>query len=60
MKAMAAEGLGFVPVPSVVAKEAVSHYGFRIIGASEDCRQRKLTNPAVVAITSNARRDLFR
>ncbi|MBI5819074.1 MAG: LysR family transcriptional regulator [Verrucomicrobia bacterium] len=67
MKAMAAEGLGFVPVPSVVAKEAVSHYGFRIIGASEDCRQqfyaitqdRKLTNPAVVAITSSARKVLF-
>jgi len=67
MIAMAAEGLGFVPVPSLVAKEAVSHYGFRIIGAAENCRQqfyaitpeRKLTHPAVIAITSTAKRVLF-
>ena len=67
MKAMAAEGLGVVPLPTLVAKEAVTRYGFQTIGATADCQQqfyaitadRKLTNPAVVAITASARRTLF-
>ena len=57
------DGLGFFAVPSLVVKEAVARYGFQIIGRTEDCRQqfyaisaeRKLTNPAVLAITSQAR-----
>ena len=62
MKIAAVEGLGFFPLPTLVVKEAVVRYGFQIIGRTEDCRQqfyaisaeRKLTHPAVLAITSQA------
>lgn len=68
MNAMASEGLGFLPVPSLVAKAAVHRYGLQIVGATQQCRQqfyaitpeRKLINPAVVVITANAHRTLFR
>jgi LysR family transcriptional activator of nhaA len=64
---LALQGLGFMSVPSIVAKEVVRRYGFRLIGRTEECRQqfyaitaeRKLTHPAVVAITSAARQRLF-
>jgi len=54
-------------VPSVVAKEVVRRYGFGLIGRTKECQQqfyaitaeRKLTHPAVLAITSAARRGLF-
>lgn len=63
MKVAAVDGLGFFALPTLVAKEAVARYGFQIIGRTEDCRQqfyaisaeRKLTHPAVLAITSQAR-----
>ena len=62
MKVAAADGLGFFAVPTLVVKEAVERYGFQIIGRAEGCRQqfhaisaeRKLTHPAVLAITANA------
>ena len=63
MKVAAVDGLGFFAVPTLVVKEAVTRYGFQIIGRTEECRQRfhaisaerKLTHPAVLAITSQAR-----
>ncbi len=63
MKVAAVDGLGFFAVPSLVVNEAVARYAFQIIGRTEECRQhfyaisaeRKLTHPAVLAITSNAR-----
>lgn len=63
MKVAALDGLGFFALPTLVVKEAVACYGFQVIGRIEDCRQqfyaisveRKLTHPAVVAITSRAR-----
>lgn len=63
MKVAAVDGLGFFALPTLVVKEAVVRYGFQIIGRTEECRQqfyaisaeRKLTHPAVVAITSKAR-----
>jgi LysR family transcriptional regulator, transcriptional activator of nhaA len=63
MKVMAAEGRGFIVLPSVVANEAVRRYGFRVIGTADKCQiqfhavtaERRLTHPAVVAITSTAR-----
>lgn len=67
MKVAAVDGLGFFALPTLVVKEAVACYGFQIIGRTEDCRQqfyaisaeRKLTHPAVLAITSNARAALL-
>ena len=63
MKVAAVDGLGFFALPTLVVKEAVACYGFQIVGRTEECRQqfhaisaeRKLTHPAVLAITSQAR-----
>ena len=63
MKVAAVDGLGFFALPTLVMPEAAASYDFQIIGRTEDCRQqfyaisaeRKLTHPAVLAITSQAR-----
>jgi LysR family transcriptional activator of nhaA len=59
MKVMASDGRGFIPVPSVVAEEAVDRFSLRIIGATEKCRDqffaitadRRITHPAVATLT---------
>ena len=66
MKVAAVDGLGFFALPTLVMSETVASYDFQFIGRTEDCRQqfyaisaeRKLTHPAVLAITSKARRAL--
>lgn len=63
MKVAAADGLGFFALPTLVMQEAVASHNFQFIGRPQDCRQqfyaisaeRKLTHPAVLAITSQAR-----
>ena len=63
---LALHGLGFMVVPTIVVEEISDSFG--IIGRTEECQQqfyaitpeRKLTHPAVAAITSDARRRLFR
>ncbi|MCU0784423.1 MAG: transcriptional activator NhaR [Verrucomicrobia bacterium] len=63
MKVMAAEGRGFIALPSVAVKDAVGHYGFQAIGRTEKCRvqfhaitaERRIAHPAVALITSQAR-----
>jgi LysR family transcriptional regulator, transcriptional activator of nhaA len=60
-------GLGFIPVATLVAKEAATRFGFGVIGRTDACRQRfyaitperRLTHPIVTAITSGARKRLF-
>ena len=67
MKVAAADGLGCFPLPTVAVAEAVARYGFQVVGRARGCAvqfyaisaERKLTHPAVVAITSTARRALF-
>jgi LysR family transcriptional regulator, transcriptional activator of nhaA len=67
MKVAALDGLGFFPLPSLAAPEAVSRYGFEVVGQARECREqfyaisaeRKVTHPAVVAITTGARPRLF-
>jgi LysR family transcriptional regulator, transcriptional activator of nhaA len=52
-------GLGFIPVATLVAKEAATRFGFGVVGRTDACRQRfyaitperKLTHPVVTAIT---------
>lgn len=64
---LALHGLGFMSVPTIVVKETVKRFGFRVVGHTEECQQqfyaitpeRKLTHPAVTAITSDARERLF-
>lgn len=66
MKVVAAEGSGFIVLPSAVAEGAVRRYGFRIIGVAEACRvqfhaitaERRLVHPAVVVLTGQAQRHL--
>ena len=66
MKVMAADGRGFIAVPSLVAKEAVAHYQFGTIGRADGCRlqfhaitaERRIAHPAVARITDKARATL--
>jgi LysR family transcriptional activator of nhaA len=63
MKVAAVDGLGFFILPTLVMQEAAASYDFQSIGCTEACRQqfyaisaeRKVTHPAVLAITSQAR-----
>ena len=63
MKVMAAEGRGFIALPSWAVNDALEHYNFRTIGRTEKCRvqfhaitaERRIAHPAVVQITSQAR-----
>ncbi|MDD3178823.1 MAG: transcriptional activator NhaR [Opitutaceae bacterium] len=67
MKVMAANGEGFVPIPTVVVREAVSRYGLRVIGATDRCRdefyaitaERKITHPLVSLVTEKAQKLTF-
>jgi LysR family transcriptional activator of nhaA len=67
MKVAAADGLGCFPLPTVAVNEAVTRYRFETVGPAKGCvvqfyaitAERKLTHPAVVAITSHARGELF-
>jgi LysR family transcriptional activator of nhaA len=62
MKVMAAEGMGFLPIPTAVVKEALGRYQLHIIGEAAEIRdrfylitaERRITHPAVVVITHQA------
>jgi LysR family transcriptional regulator, transcriptional activator of nhaA len=62
VKVAATDGLGFFALPSLVTGEAVARYGVNVIGHAPECVQRfyaisaerRLTHPAVVAITAQA------
>jgi LysR family transcriptional regulator, transcriptional activator of nhaA len=63
MKVMAAEGRGFIAVPSMASRDAVEHYGFQILGEAANCRvsfhaitaERRIHHPAASAITAAAK-----
>ena len=67
MKVAAVDGLGCFPLPTVALNEAVTRYGYQVVGRAKGCKvqfyaisaERKHTHPAVVAITSKARGRLF-
>lgn len=67
LKTAAADALGFFALPTCALHEAVNRYGFQVVGRTSDCREqfyaitaeRKLRHPAVLAITSAARAQLF-
>jgi LysR family transcriptional activator of nhaA len=66
MRVMAAEGQGFIPLPSVVVEEAATRYKFQLIGSIDAVKyqfyaitaERRITNPAVMAIIENAQKML--
>jgi LysR family transcriptional activator of nhaA len=68
MKAMASQAPGFVPVPTVVLREATERYGLRVIGEATGCRdefyaitaERRITHPAVALLTQHAQQLVFR
>src|SRR5580765_5904309 len=63
---LALHGLGFIALPTLVAKESITRFGFRAFGRTDECQQQcyaitaegKVTHPAVVAITANAKAGL--
>ena len=63
MKVMASEGRGFIAVPAVALSDAVTRYGYQVIGKADKCRvqfnaitaERRIEHPAVALITSKAR-----
>jgi len=62
MKVMAAEGRGFIAVPTVALKEAVERYRFRSLGQATNCRvsfhaitaERRIAHPAVSVLSKSA------
>jgi LysR family transcriptional activator of nhaA len=66
MSVVASEGLGFIPMPSVVAKE-LRPYLLEPIGTTTSCTaqfyaitaERRLRHPAVALLTENAKNRLF-
>ena len=67
LKAFGADGIGLFPAPSVVSAEIMSQYGVQALGVADGVSERfyaisverRLKNPAVLAITNSARKDLF-
>ncbi|MGB5812596.1 MAG: LysR substrate-binding domain-containing protein [Polyangiales bacterium] len=67
MKAFGQNGLGIFPLPSVTEEDVTRQYGAKILGRTEEIRarffaispERRLKNPAVVAICEAAREELF-
>lgn len=63
MKVFAAEGLGIVAIPSIVAREALSRYGLERVGPAKGCEQsiyaitaeRKILHPAVSLLVEAAK-----
>lgn len=66
MKVVAADGKGFIALPSIVAPEALERYDLQAIGKTSRCTdqffaitaERRITHPAVNLITDRAR-ELF-
>jgi LysR family transcriptional activator of nhaA len=62
-----AGGLGVFAAPAAVEREIVAQYGVEVIGHADDVRERfyavsverRLENPAAIAITEAARNELF-
>ena len=67
MKTFGQDGVGVFCSPSVMEAEVKRQYGVQVVGRAEDIRERfyaisperRLKNPAVVAICESAREELF-
>ncbi len=67
LKAFGADGVGVFPAPTVVEKEILSQYRVELLGRAPELKerfyalsvQRRLKNPAVLAITGAARAEMF-
>lgn len=67
MHPAAVDGVGFVPIHTVIARRAARQNGWRVIGRVRQCTgqfyaitaERRLKHPAIVAITEHAQSRLF-
>ncbi|HET6416427.1 MAG TPA: hypothetical protein VFG22_09040, partial [Polyangiales bacterium] len=67
MKTFGQDGVGVFCSPSVMEAEVKRQYGVQVVGRADDIRERfyaisperRLKNPAVVAICESAREELF-
>jgi LysR family transcriptional activator of nhaA len=67
LQAFGREGVGIFPIPSVIEADVCRQAGVRVVGRLPDVRERfyaisaerRLKHPAVVAISSAARSELF-
>lgn len=67
LKVFGGDGVGLFPAPTVVEDEVVAQYGVQLLGRVAEVRERfhaitverRLKHPAVVAISSAARHELF-
>lgn len=68
MKAFGQSGAGVFPAPAAMALEIEAHYGVALLGQTEDMHERffvisaerRLTHPAVIAVSEAARSGVFR
>lgn len=67
MKAFGNDGIGIFPAPTVIEREMLAANGLEVVGRCDDVRERfyaisverRLKNPAVVAILDSARHEMF-
>lgn len=67
LKVFGTDGVGIFPAPTVLEADVARQYGVQVVGRVPEVRERfyaisverKLKNPAVVAISEAARHDLF-
>ena len=67
MKTFGQDGVGVFPTPSVMEVEVKRQYGVQVVGRAEEIRarfyaispERRLKNPAVMAICETARQEMF-
>jgi LysR family transcriptional activator of nhaA len=67
LKVFGADGVGMFPAPTVIEREVIQQYGVQVVGRAAEVRERyyaisverKLKNPAVVAISEAARHEIF-
>lgn len=67
MKTFAQQGAGLMAGPSVIEEKICSQYGVKVVGRTDEVRERfyaisverKVTHPAVLAVTERAREELF-
>ncbi|HET9932004.1 MAG TPA: transcriptional activator NhaR [Polyangiaceae bacterium] len=67
IKVFGADGIGLFPAPAAVEDEVCRQYGVQVVGRAPEVKERfyavsverRLKNPAVVAITESARQELF-
>ncbi|MBL8912187.1 MAG: transcriptional activator NhaR [Archangium sp.] len=68
IKVFGSDGVGIFPGPTIIEREICEQYGVRVLGRTTEVMERffaisvdrKLKNPAAVAIFENARARLFR